>query len=126
MWCNTQVTFSPSAANARSESELEVNPLNAANFVGASKRFINPSTYAFTLAAYSTFDAGETWTEAAPFELLSNADPNRTWSGISDPAIAWDDWGNCYLAALPFPGPNSPYSTLGIAVYRSADGGRTW
>ena len=126
MWCNTQVTFSPSTANARSESELEVNPLNASNFVGASKRFTNPQTYAFTLAAYSTIDAGETWTEAAPLVLLGDADLNKAWSGISDPAIAWDDAGNCYLAALPFPGPSSPFSTLGIAVYRSADGGLTW
>jgi hypothetical protein len=41
-WCNTQVTYSPSPANARSESELEANPLNALNMVGASKRFTNP------------------------------------------------------------------------------------
>ena len=88
MWCNTQVTFSPGPAAARSESELEVNPLNPSNFVGASKRFTNPQTYAFTMAAYSTFDAGETWTEAAPLVLLGNADPNRAWSGVSDPAIA--------------------------------------
>ena len=27
MWCNRQVTFSASPNNARSESELEVNPL---------------------------------------------------------------------------------------------------
>src|SRR4051794_19846365 len=88
VWCNTQVTFSSSPANARSESELEVNPLNARNFVGASKRFTNPQTYAFTLAAYSSFDAGETWTEAPPLMLLGDPDADRAWSGISDPAIA--------------------------------------
>src|SRR5215204_2031662 len=42
MWCNTQVTYSPSPDNARSESELETNPLNPLNVVGASKRFIDP------------------------------------------------------------------------------------
>jgi hypothetical protein len=126
MWCNTQVTFSPGPASARSESELEVNPLNPSNLVGASKRFTDPRAYAFTMACYSSFDAGETWTEAAPLVLLGDPDPNLAWSGVSDPALAWDDAGNCYLAALPFPGPNSRFQTLGIAVYRSGDGGRTW
>jgi hypothetical protein len=126
VWCNSQVTFSPSRDNARSESELEVNPLNSSNMVGASKRFINPTTYAFTMAAYSSFDGGESWAEAPPLTLLGNQDPNRAWSGISDPAIAWDNRGNCYLAALPFPGPTSPFATLGIAVYKSADGGLSW
>ena len=64
MWCNTQVTFSPSPANARSESELESDPRNPLNVVGASKRFTNPSTYDFTLAAYASFDGGESWTHA--------------------------------------------------------------
>lgn len=126
MWCNTQVSFSASPDNARSESDIEANPLNPLNLVGASKRFNNPATYDFTLAAYSSFDGGESWVEAAPFALLGNADPHKAWGGISDPAIAWDNAGNCFLAALPFPGPGSPYPTLGIAIYRSSDGGRTW
>ena len=126
MWCNTQASYSPSPNNARSESELEANPLNPLNMVGASKKFSNPSTYAFSMVAYSTFDGGESWQEAPPLALLGDPDPDRVWSGVSDPAIAWDDAGNCYLAALPFPGPTSRFGTLGIAIYRSTDGGRTW
>ena len=125
MWCNTQATYSLSTLNARSEAELEANPLNPANLVGASKKFRNPATYDFTLAAYSSFDSGELWAEAAPLALLWNADPKKTWSGVSDPAIAWDNVGNAYLVALPFPPPGGP-DTLGIAIYKSPDGGRTW
>ena len=117
MWCNTQVTYSPSTDNSRSESELEPNPLDPRNLVGASKRFINPKTYTFTIAAYASFDGGESWTEAPPLELLSG------WAGISDPAIAWDGAGNCYLIALSFtPGGGSRT----IAVYKSSDGGLNW
>jgi hypothetical protein len=95
MWCNTQVTYSPSPNNARSESELEFNPLNALNVVGASKRFNNPATYDFTLAAYFSFDGGQGWAEAPPFALLSDPDPNKIWSGVSDPTIAWDASAHC-------------------------------
>jgi hypothetical protein len=125
MWCNTQASYSTSPLNARSESHLNANPLNAANLVGASKKFRNPATYDFTLAAYYSFDGGESWGESAPFTLLGNADPRLVWSGISDPVVAWDNAGNAYLVALPFP-PEGGYNTLGMAVYKSADGGRTW
>ncbi len=126
MWCNTQVTFSASPANARSESELESDPRNPQNIVGASKRFNNPATYDFTLAAYASFDGGESWAEAPPLALLTDRDARKTWAGVSDPVVAWDDAGGCYLIALPFPGPGSPFETLGIAVYKSGDGGRSW
>src|SRR5258707_413371 len=121
---NRRVTCSPSPTNDRSESTLEVNPLDPYNMVGASKRFINPMTYAFSLAAYATFDGGLSWTEAPPLALLTDPDPTKAWAGVSDPAVAWDNAGNAYLVALPFPatGPE----TVGIAVYKSNDGGRNW
>jgi hypothetical protein len=118
VYCNTQVTFDTSAANARSESALAVNPLDSSNIVGASKRFTNPQTYGFSLAAYWTADGGDTWTEAAPLALPAG------WAGVSDPALAWDSAGNVYLVALPF--PPGVDTQIGIAIYRSADGGRTW
>lgn len=122
--CNRRVTCSPSPTNDRSESTLAVNPLDPYNMVGSSKRFTNPATYAFSLAAYATFDGGLSWIEAPPLALLSDPDPTKAWAGVSDPAVAWDNAGNAYLVALPFPaaGPQ----TVGIAIYKSSNGGRTW
>ncbi|MBA3920153.1 MAG: exo-alpha-sialidase [Nostocaceae cyanobacterium] len=117
--CNRRVTCDASPSNARSESAIAINPLDPYNIVASSKRFTNPATYAFSLAAYATFDGGQSWIEAPPLALQPG------WAGTSDPAVAWDNFGNAYLVALPF-GPGSSIPTLGIAVYRSADGGRTW
>jgi hypothetical protein len=118
--CNRRVTCDSDPHNDRSESALSANPLDPNNMVGASKRFTDPATYAFTLAAYATFDAGQTWTET----ILPLTDTDgRTYTGTSDPAVAWDDAGNAYVVGLPF-GPG--LSLIGIAVYKSSDGGRTW
>jgi hypothetical protein len=113
---NIRVTCDTSPSNDRSESALAANPLNPYNLVGSSKRFTNPMTYAFSLAAYATFDGGVSWTEAAPLGLLAG------WDGTSDPAVAWDDIGNVFLVGLPFQGAE-PFA---IAVYKSTDGGLTW
>jgi hypothetical protein len=119
---NVQATHSTSAKNARSESNVAINPLNAKHIVGASKKFIDPEQYRFTLSAVVSFDAAKTWQEAAPFPLLPG------WDGISDPALAWDAAGGVYLVALPLAPQNKPgeADTLGIAVYKSFDGGLTW
>jgi hypothetical protein len=115
---DVQVTFDSNPKNDRSESSLAVNPLDSANMVGSSKKFTDPATYSFSLAAYATFDGGASWTEAAPLALMPG------WDGTSDPAVAWDSTGAAYIAALPFAGDAE--NTLGIAIYRSPDGGRTW
>src|SRR5947209_6365869 len=82
---NVRVTSSTTPDNARSESSIAVNPLNPYNIVAGSKRFTNPSKYEFSLAVYSSFDGGESWTEAAPLTLLQG------WAGTSDLAWAWDN-----------------------------------
>jgi hypothetical protein len=50
-------------------SSIAINQRNPYNMVDGSKRFTNPSQYKFSLAVYSTFDGGESWTEADPLEL---------------------------------------------------------
>jgi hypothetical protein len=118
VYCNTQVTFDASTANARSESAIAVNPADPSNIVGSSKRFTDIYTYDFSLAAYASFDGGTSWTEAPALGLLPG------WGGISDPTLAWDGAGNVYLAGLAFaPGSNN---LIGIAIYQSTDGGLGW
>jgi hypothetical protein len=116
---NIRVTVDTNHDNARSESSIAVNPLNPDIMVAGSKRFTNPSQYQFSLAVYSTFDGGQSWTEAAPLTLLPD------WAGTSDPALSWDNQGHAYLVALPF-GPGADTPLIGIAIYKSTDGGRTW
>src|SRR5437667_11451001 len=91
--CNRRVTCDASPSNDRSESALAVNPTDPLNMVGSSKRFTNPLTYAFSLAAYATFDGGLSWIES-PLALVAGAD------FTSDPAVAFDDLGNAYLLAM--------------------------
>ena len=56
--------------------------------VGASKKFTNPHTYDFSMAAYYSFDGGQTWNESPPLGLLA------PWTGVSDPALTFDNLGN--------------------------------
>src|SRR6266567_2020850 len=116
---NIQVTHDRDLNNARSESSLAINPNNPQQIVAGSKKFINYHTYDFTLATSFSTDGGLHLNDSAPFALLPG------WTGISDPAIAWDDSGNVFLVGLAFNNP--PGATIiGIGVYKSTNGGQTW
>jgi hypothetical protein len=129
--CNRRVTCSTSPSNDRSESAVVINPQNPYHLVGASKKFISPHTYDFSLACYFSFDGGQSWDESPSLSLIpsnvihSGTGKNDDWVGISDPALAFDDIGNVYLFALPF-GSNWEFDLRGMAVYKSTDGGKTW
>ena len=134
--CNRRVTCSPDPHNDRSESAVVANPTNPYNLVGASKKFSDPHTYAFSLAAYHSFDGGQSWGEAPTLQLLSTGDVDGAgvtwtgdpWAGLSDPAVAFDDVGNAYLIGLLFGTPTQadPYHFLGVGAYKSTNGGRSW
>jgi hypothetical protein len=134
--CNRQVSCSSSPSNDRSESAIVANPNDPYHLIGSSKKFTDPHTYAFSLVAYCSFDGGQSWTEAPPLVLLNTGDVDDAgvmWTGdpvvgVSDPAVAFDDLGNAYLAGLMFGVPSmaDPYHFLGMSVYKSTDGGRTW
>ena len=122
--CNRRVTCSPPSdpqllAGNRSESALIINPKDPYHMVGASKKFTNRLTYAFSLAAYYSFDGGQSWNESPPLGLLDD------WTGVSDPTLAFDSLGNVFLLGLPF-GNNGPADLRGMVAYKSTDGGKTW
>jgi hypothetical protein len=107
-----------SPGNVRAESDIAINPLDPNNILGASHRqtMIQPSGYQRFVTPYVTFDGGESWQEV-PVTLPSG------WRGTTDPVVAWDNMGNGFLVALPYTALDK---VIGIAVYQSSDGGRTW
>ena len=116
---NIQVTHDSDANNARSESSLVINPNNPSQIVAASKKFNNIHTYDFTLATQYSTDGGQSWQDSPAFALPTGA------TVMTDPTMAWDDAGNVFMVGLV--GNNPPaWSTIGIAIYKSTDGGQTW
>lgn len=116
---NIQVTFDSDLNNARSESAILINPNNPQQIVAASKKFKNIHTYDFTLAAEFSTDGGRTWHASSDFILPAPA------TVMTDPTLAWDDAGNVYMVGLLGRDPPT-WNTIGMAVYKSTDGGQTW
>ena len=118
---NIQVTHDSNADNARSESNIAINPNNTLQIVASSKKFKNIETYNFTLATEYSIDGGQSWQESAPL-----ATPGFTV--MTDPTLAWDDSGNVFLVGLGGTLGTTPpvFQTTGIVMYKSTDGGKTW
>lgn len=115
---NIQVTHDSDVNNARSESSLVINPNNPMQIVSASKKFKNIQTYDFTLATQYSTDGGHTWKDSAAFAMPG-------FTVMTDPTMAWDDAGNVFMVGLA--GKNPPkWDTVGIVIYKSTDGGKTW
>ncbi len=121
---NRQATFS-TPTQSRSESVIAINPKNPDNMIGASKKFIDPSIYKFRLGVIYTFDRGTTWHESS-LPMLPG------WDCMTDPTVAFDDFGNAFLIGEPDrfnqnqAGTSGDLTGLGMVVYRSKDGGVTW
>jgi hypothetical protein len=107
---------------ARSESVVVANPKNDQNLICTSKKFINPDLYHGTISTSFSFDGGKSWTESEP---AREAD----WDGMTDPDLTFDAAGNAYLIVEPLQYPHpvpGDIVTIGLYVYKSTDGGRTW
>ncbi len=121
---NRRATFSD-PSQSRSESCIAINPNDPQNMIGVSKKFTDPDAYLFKIGAVYTFNGGVSWQEA---ELPAGPD----WDCLTDPWIAFDRFGHAFLAAEPDrfhparQGTTSSLDAVGMCVYRSKDGGRTW
>lgn len=107
-----------SANQSRSESAIAVNPRNEQNLVGASKKFIDPAKYQFGLGPIYTLNGGSSWHE-------STLPLQPGWDGMTDPTVAFDDFGHAFLVGEPLSFQEDLVG-LGMAVYRSSDGGQSW
>jgi hypothetical protein len=121
---NIRVTHDASPENARSESNIAINPNNPLQVVSSSKKFANIKTYNFTLATEYSTDGGQSWFDSAPLAL-----PGAS-TIMTDPTLAWDDSGNVFLVGLggtigTVPPVVDPTTGI-IAMYKSTDGGKTW
>jgi hypothetical protein len=114
---NIQVTHSL-WYNARSESYVTINPNNPQQMVAGSKKFKDIYNYDFTIATAYSSDGGHNWYPSQDLKITG-------WAGITDPALTWDDIGHVYLVGLAFTNPPK-IDGVGIAVYKSIDGGATW
>lgn len=122
---NVQVTHDSNPQNARSESNIAINPNNPLQIVSSSKKFTDIETYTFTLATQYSEDGGKTWFDSAALTLPG---PSTI---MTDPTLAWDDSGNVFLVGLGGTEGTTPpvvnaYTGGIIAMYKSTDGGKTW
>ena len=120
---NKEVTYTGPVGGA-GECAIAVNPNDPKQMIMGVRQV--PSSTQFTrsiVAAYYSADAGLTWFPSSTLSL-SPPPPNAPWGGATDPAPAWDSLGNAYMLTLPV---SADFQDLvGIAAYKSTDGGATW
>ena len=99
---------------------MGVNPTNPLNIICASKKFINPQLYTFTISTSFSIDGGVHWTES-PLALQPG------WQGMTDPDLTFDAAGNAYLIAEADTfAAGGNVTAIGMFVFKSVDGGKTW
>lgn len=120
-----QVTFS-GEDQSRSESAVAINPVNRANMICVSKKFIKPDWYWFSVEPMVTADGGYSW-YPMPLPKPDGLD------GWTDPAVAFDHQGMAFLVAEPidFIPPNPPEQNpdirvSGMHIFTLSNGGSGW
>jgi hypothetical protein len=109
-----------------SESDLHVDPTNPRHVIAVSKWFVNVEGYNHLDGFFESYDGGATWPQQGHIPGFEG------WTDNSDPAGAFDPWGNFYAVVLPYVfsylrtgehfflspdvNPALPRSGIGIAV----------
>jgi hypothetical protein len=120
------VSGPPLLVKDHSESDVHVDPTDPRHVVGISKWFVSAEGYNHLTGFFESFDGGDTWPQQGHIPGYEG------WTDNSDPAGAFDPWGNFYAVVLPYmfdygPGgshdliashvnPSLPRSGIGVAV----------
>jgi hypothetical protein len=94
------------------------HPTDRSNLIAASKKFIDPVKYHFTVAPVFPKTGGGLWTEATL--------PPGSWDGMTDPALAFNHLGHAFLVAEPLRFGPSDIKVTGIQPFRLTNRGQTW
>jgi len=86
----------PLLVKDHSESDLHVDPTNPRHLIGVSKWFVNAEAYNHLTGFFESFDGGATWPQQGHIPGYEG------WTDNSDPAGAFDPWGNFYAVVLPY------------------------
>jgi hypothetical protein len=122
---NVQITNS--ADGLAAECSVAINPAKPSNLICALRQLSPGGDFAsLSTTVYYSTDTGATWTASQPLRLegkdLASADVK--FGANANPSIACDAQGNAYLLTLAI--TVDLKSILGIAFYKSIDGGANW
>jgi BNR repeat-like domain len=79
-----------------SESDIHVDPTNSRHLIAVSKWFVNVEGYNHLTGFFESYDGGATWPQQGHIPGYEG------WTDNSDPAGAFDPWGNFYAVVLPY------------------------
>ena len=106
---------------SRSESAVAINPMNTANMIAISKKFVDPALYHFTSEPMVTKDGGFTW-NPLPLPAQPGTD------GFTDPVVAFDHNGTAFVLVMPLQFTTTParFTVLGMQMFSLPNGGTAW
>jgi len=87
---------SPMRVKNHSESDIRVDPLNAAHLIGTSKWFVSAEGYNHLLGFFESFDGGVSWPNQGHIPGYEG------WTDNTDPVGSFDRYGNFYSLNLAY------------------------
>lgn len=113
-WANIKVN-GDNTREAHNEPFVAVDPSNSNHIVVGANSWQSGDGH-FVVYAYTSFDAGQTWTASQPY-----INRNASRLNAADPTIAFGAKGEVYFAFVALNPANGA-----VAISRSNDGGLTW